>query len=35
MITSVRLIHVGNDRNDYSGYFSGVCVRLIKVNKSK
>ena len=37
MITSVRLIQVGNNRNDYSRYFLGVRVRLItvsfKVNK--
>ena len=37
LITSVRLIQVGNNRNDYSRYFLGVRVRLItvsfKVNK--
>ena len=30
MITSVRLIHIGNNRNDYFRYFLG--VRLIKVS---
>ena len=30
MITS--LIQVGNNRNDYSRYFLGVRVRLIKVS---
>ena len=32
MITSVRFIQVGNNRNDYSRYFLGVRVRLMKVS---
>ena len=32
MITSVRLIQVGSNRNDYFRYFSGVRVRLIRVS---
>ena len=32
LITSVRLIQVGNDRNDHFKYFLGVCVRLIEVS---
>ena len=32
LITSVRLIQVGNNRNDYSRYFLGVCVLLIEVS---
>ena len=31
LITRVRLIQVGNDRNDYFRSFLGVLVRLIKV----
>ena len=29
LITSVHLIQVGNNRNDYVSYFLGVRVRLI------
>ena len=32
LITSVRLIQVGNNRNDYFRYFLGVRVRLIEVS---
>ena len=32
LITGVRLIQVGNNRNDYFRYFLGVRVRLIKVS---
>ena len=32
LITSVRLIQVGNNRNDHFRYFLGVRVRLIKVS---
>ena len=32
LITSVRLIQVGNNRNDHFGYFLGVRVRLIEVS---
>ena len=32
MITSVRLIQVGNVRNDYLRHVLGVRVRLIKVS---
>ena len=28
LITSVRLIQVGNNRNDHFKYFLGVCVRF-------
>ena len=31
-IVSVRLIQVGNNRNDHFRYFLGVHVRLIKVS---
>ena len=31
LVPSVRLIQVGNNRNDHSRYFLGVRVRLIKV----
>ena len=31
LITSVRLIQVGNNRNDHFRYFLGVRVRLIEV----
>ena len=31
LITSVRLIQVRNNRNDYFRYFLGVRVRLIEV----
>ena len=31
LITSVRLIQVGNNRNDHFKYFLGVRVRLIEV----
>ena len=31
-VTSVRLIQVGNNRNDHFRYFLGVHVRLIKVS---
>ena len=32
LITSVRLIQVGNNRNDHFRYFLGVCVRLSEVS---
>ena len=32
IITSVRLIQVGNNRNDYFRYFLAVRVRLIEVS---
>ena len=32
LITSVRLIQVGNNRNDHFRYFLGVRVRLIEVS---
>lgn len=32
LITSVRLIQVGNNRNDHFKYFLGVRVRLIEVS---
>ena len=32
LMTSVRLIQVGNNRNDYFTYFLGVRVRLIEVS---
>ena len=32
LITSVRLVQVGNNRNDYFRYFLGVLVRLIEVS---
>ena len=32
LITSVRLIQVGNNRNDHFRYFLGVHVRLTKVS---
>ena len=32
LITSVRLIQFGNNRNDHFWYFLGVQVRLIKVS---
>ena len=32
LITSVRLIEVGNNRNDNFRYFLVVCVRLIEVS---
>ena len=32
LITSVRLIQVGNNRNDHFRYFLGVRVRLIQVS---
>ena len=32
LITGVRLIQVGNNRNDYFRYFLGVRVRLIEVS---
>ena len=32
LITSVRLIQVGNNRNDHFRYFLGVRVRLIRVS---
>ena len=32
LITSVRLIQVGNNRNDHFKYFLGVHVRLIEVS---
>ena len=32
LITSVRLIQVGNNRNDYFRYFLGCRVRLIEVS---
>ena len=32
LITSVRLIQVGNNRNDHFRYFLGVRVLLIKVS---
>ena len=31
-VTSVRLIQIGNNRNDHFRYFLGVHVRLIKVS---
>ena len=34
-ITNVRLIQVGNNRNDYFRYFLGVHVRLIEVSINK
>ena len=35
LITSVRLIQVGNNRNDHFRYFLGVRVRLIEVSAIK
>ena len=32
LITGVRLIQVGNNRNDYFRYFLGVLVHLIEVS---
>ena len=32
LITSVRLIQIGNNRNDHFRYFLGVRVRLIEVS---
>ena len=32
LITSVRLMQVGNNRNDHFKYFLGVRVRLIEVS---
>ena len=32
LITSVRLIQVGNNRNDHFRYFLGVRVRLIEAS---